>query len=164
MCTQTQATVQVLILPQLHTSLLRDFRREREREKERLKWNCHDPSVQCFIHFTSACRLFLNTIELANRSLLDNWRTCHFVIWHALYENHSHTFLIQCEIKEVLGAALSVPFVYIQSCVCMNICLFLFLLLCLGAASPLAAYMLTMSYFLYYIFWLAVIVCVVILW
>lgn len=103
MCTQTQATVQVLILPQLHTSLLGDFLREERRGEERLKWNCHDPSIQCLIHFTSACRLLLSAIELPNRSLLDNWKTCHFVIWHTLCENHSHTFLMQRQIKEVFG-------------------------------------------------------------
>lgn len=113
-------------------------RERKRREKERLKWNCHDPSVQCFIHFTSACCLFFNSIELANRSLLDNWKTCHFVIWHTLYENHSHTFLMQWQIKEVLGAvtqlALSAFCVHIQSCVYMNIMHFPLLLQCLGAA------------------------------
>ena len=109
------------------------------RGEERLKWNCHDPSIQCLIHFTSACRLLLSAIELPNRSLLDNWKTCHFVIWHTLCENHSHTFLMQRQIKEVLGCSRTAPRLF-AFCVCtvgffpMNIC---FLCVCLGVASPL---------------------------
>lgn len=108
-----------------------------QEKEERLKWNCHESSIQCIIHSTSVCRLFLTTIELPNRSLLDNWKTCHSVIWHTLYENHSHTFLMQRQIKEVLGAAA-------QACLCAFCVYTAFfggvLLLCfgcLGVASPL---------------------------
>lgn len=160
MCTQTQATVQVLILPQLHTSLLRDFLfLERRRD-----WN-GTATIPLF-NVLFILRLFLNSIESANRLLLDNWRTCHLVIWHTLYEKHSHTFLIQCQIKEAVGAATQpcLCLLCTQPCVCVNSCVFLFpffLGCCLSslAAVPFRTHMATVSYFLHCIFPSAVHMC-----
>lgn len=130
MCTRSQATVQALIFtPIAHKSSQRLCEREGEIEME-----LSQSFQSMFNSFYVCVTLFLNTIELPNTSLLDNWKTCHFVIWHALYENQSYIFNAVPDKRGFRCSHTSIPApsVYVQPCVCLNVCLcaFFLLLLC----------------------------------